>query len=517
MTRFLDNISLRGKFALIGLLAAAMLLLPATLLLRTEFRNLALARGEVAGVAPAQSVIRLIRLTQQHRALTAQMLGGSEPAAAQAREQRKTDVDKAIVDVNAQLASMGNPALVQAGKRLATEWTAMAAGVAERKINGTESFTRHAALIGQELMLLQEVASVAGLVLHPEASGYNLVMAVVTHLPKLTESLGQMRARGATMLSRGEATGGERAHVQALAAQVADQGHEVRKSIERALAADAALAPLSAPLADSVRAVETSLKLIEEQLMGHALTMPLPEFLDAMTKSIDAQFVLGDRAFGTLGSETQRIATAVGVRVAAVLGTLAALAVLAAFLMWAVARHTVRSFERALEIAREVGGGNLDVRIAAGGRDEAGQLMRALGAMTAQLTSVVQAVRQNADSVATASGQISQGNSDLSSRTEEQASALQQTAASMKQLASTVKQNADNAQQGNALALNASTVAVRGGEVVGQVVETMKGINDSSRKIADIISVIDGIAFQTNILALNAAVEAARAGEQGRG
>jgi methyl-accepting chemotaxis protein len=116
-----------------------------------------------------------------------------------------------------------------------------------------------------------------------------------------------------------------------------------------------------------------------------------------------------------------------------------------------------------------------------------------------------------------ASAEIAQGNNDLSRRTEEQASALEETAASMEQLSATVKQNADNAKQANQLAMGASTVAVKGGEVVSQVVTTMKGINDSSKKIADIISVIDGIAFQTNILALNAAVEAARAGEQGRG
>jgi methyl-accepting chemotaxis protein len=170
----------------------------------------------------------------------------------------------------------------------------------------------------------------------------------------------------------------------------------------------------------------------------------------------------------------------------------------------------------AAQLAQRVADGDLStsIRVRAGDADS---LVAALKRMQDNLASIVNGVRQNADSVATASGQISQGNNDLSSRTEEQASALQQTAASMKQLATTVEQNAANAQQGNQLAVAASTVAARGGEVVGQVVETMKGINDSSRKIADIISVIDGIAFQTNILALNAAVEAARAGEQGRG
>jgi methyl-accepting chemotaxis protein len=138
-------------------------------------------------------------------------------------------------------------------------------------------------------------------------------------------------------------------------------------------------------------------------------------------------------------------------------------------------------------------------------------------AMTQSLVSVVSNVRQGSEGVATASAEIAQGNNDLSARTEQQASALEQTAASMEELGSTVRQNADSARTANQLAVSASTIAVEGGNVVGQVVETMRDINTSSRKISDIIQVIDGIAFQTNILALNAAVEAARAGEQGRG
>ena len=184
---------------------------------------------------------------------------------------------------------------------------------------------------------------------------------------------------------------------------------------------------------------------------------------------------------------------------------------------WAIISSVRSSMQQAQEAVNAVARGDLTYPIAVQGRDEVGELMQALAAMQSNLTSVVATVRSGADGVATASSEIAQGNSDLSSRTEQQASALEETAASMEELGSTVRQNADNARAANQLAVSASTVAVQGGEVVAEVVETMKGINDSSRKIADIISVIDGIAFQTNILALNAAVEAARAGEQGRG
>jgi methyl-accepting chemotaxis protein len=187
-----------------------------------------------------------------------------------------------------------------------------------------------------------------------------------------------------------------------------------------------------------------------------------------------------------------------------------------AFAAWLV-RSITRPLHRAVEIARAVADGDLSTRVEVDGRNEAAQLMAALAEMKDCLAELVGRVRESAESVASASTQISQGNADLSSRTEQQASSLQQTAAAMEQLGTTVQQNAENARQANQLAINASEVAARGGNVVGQVVDTMRMINDGSKRIADIIGVIDSIAFQTNILALNAAVEAARAGEHGRG
>ncbi|MGJ7915628.1 methyl-accepting chemotaxis protein [Massilia sp. LXY-6] len=188
----------------------------------------------------------------------------------------------------------------------------------------------------------------------------------------------------------------------------------------------------------------------------------------------------------------------------------------AAVAIW-LARNITAPLGYAVRVAKRVAEGDLTARVEVRSKDETGQLMAALKDMNGALLDIVTRVRTGTDTIATASIEINAGNQDLSSRTEQQASSLEETASSMEELTSTVKQNADNARQANQLAATASENAVRGGEVVAQVVSTMASIDASSKKIADIIGVIDGIAFQTNILALNAAVEAARAGEQGRG
>ncbi|MGV8894296.1 MAG: methyl-accepting chemotaxis protein [Burkholderiaceae bacterium] len=184
---------------------------------------------------------------------------------------------------------------------------------------------------------------------------------------------------------------------------------------------------------------------------------------------------------------------------------------------WLISRSISKPLHAAVQIAKRVAAGDLSTQIVVVGKDETGQLLAALHHMNTALHQVIGNVRSGVDTIALASAEIATGNAELSTRTEEQASALEETASSMDELTGAVRRNADNAQQANQLAMSASNVAGKGGTVVSQVVETMSAIKDSSHKIADIISVIDGIAFQTNILALNAAVEAARAGEQGRG
>ena len=227
------------------------------------------------------------------------------------------------------------------------------------------------------------------------------------------------------------------------------------------------------------------------------------DFADSQSQQLQAEGVRAGKD-GTTAIQITLIFSALAAVVAVILGFL-------------LTRSIVRPLREAVSIAENVAAGDLRTVIRVTSSDETGQLMQALKNMNENLLRIVTEVRSGTELITTASTEISSGNMDLSSRTEQQASSLEETASAMEQMTSTVKQNADNARQANELAALASKVAIQSGDAVKQVVSTMEMINGSSRKIVDIISVIDGIAFQTNILALNAAVEAARAGEQGRG
>ncbi len=514
----LQNLGLARKFALIGAVAALMTAIPATLALREAAAGLHSAQEQLAGVRPSGAMLALVRQLQQHRGLSAGVLGGNQAMEA-ARSARQAEVDQAMAASREALQALGAPRLVQVFDARAQEWKALAAAVSGRTLAGPESFARHTALVSAQLELLQDITHESGIVLIAEPSSYFLQDGVLSHLPRLTEILGQMRALGSAVLSRGQATPEERQRVAALGDQARSHQQAAGKMIDRAAALDAALhGRLGSTLADAGRSLEEGLKLVDERIVRAAsLDLPAKDYFDTTTRVIDAQFKLIEASFDTLSDRLQAEVAAARWKIGSLAVTIALLATLGAWLMWSISRATVASITLALRAAESVAAGDLATPVGSAGRDEAGRLLQAIGAMQQALADVVGRVRANAQSVATASTQIAQGNQDLSSRTEQTASNLQQTASSMEQLTGTVKQSADSARQANQLAASAAEVAQRGGSVVSQVVSTMDEINASSKKISDIIGVIDGIAFQTNILALNAAVEAARAGEQGRG
>ena len=297
-------------------------------------------------------------------------------------------------------------------------------------------------------------------------------------------------------------------------------GQEQLAQLRKNLVRPDTLAVLDRMLAANDKYVQGQEELIkriqagDEQGARAFLKEVLRPALGELKGAVNEQLAL-QREIATKRADDAR-ATEASTRLLMLALALASLAV-AILVAWWNTRSITRPLARALDVANTVAAGDLTSRIEVTSRDETGRLLQALKTMNENLVRTVTTVRTSTETIGTASGEVAAGNLDLSSRTEQQASSLEETASSMEELTSTVKQNADNARQANTLAEAASSVAERGGQVIGEVVGTMERINSSAGKIADIIGVIDGIAFQTNILALNAAVEAARAGEQGRG
>ncbi|MFL9878492.1 methyl-accepting chemotaxis protein [Herbaspirillum rhizosphaerae] len=259
------------------------------------------------------------------------------------------------------------------------------------------------------------------------------------------------------------------------------------------------------------------LAAVKDGQVEQARDLILPEIAPyqvAYFKALDNLITFQGRGMEQAGQEAEQVSGAASVLMIAMASIATLLAVLVGY---SVMRSITRPLNAAINIAERVAGGDLSVRVESTSQDETGKLLAALQNMRDGLVSAVMQVRDGSDAISIAAREIADGNANLSARTELQASTLEETASSMLELTDAVNHNADNARQANQLVLNASQVAMQGGKVVTQVVSTMKEIKDSSRQIVEIIGVIDGIAFQTNILALNAAVEAARAGEQGRG
>jgi methyl-accepting chemotaxis protein len=491
---------------------------PATLLLRADRETLLALQGESAGLAPAREVLELIHLTELHRYFSAAVLGGNSALKGE-REAKQADVSAAIARVIDTTASLDDGLLRRHRQQLQSDWQALAQVMSAGGLSAIESAERHGALVDLELTLLDDVAATSGLMLDSDNATYFLVTASMTHLPRLSEALGRARARGTALLDRGSASAEDRAIVHALVDRMHLHFGDAQTALQRLLEAEPGLQAVLKGPADEVESqVQAALQIVDDAVVRpEALRMNSTEYAQRLTQAIEALYRFEGTVTSAVAASLDRRTHSMQAELATTAAIIVALTALAIGFIRQASGSVSRSVAEALRASEALAQGDLSVRVDSHAHDEVGQLVQAINRAATGLERVVVGIKASSESVGAAAAQIAAGNQDLSSRTEEQASSLQQTAASMEQLTATVRNSEQSARQASALATSASQAAGRGGTIVGQVVATMEGMSASSKKIADIISVIDGIAFQTNILALNAAVEAARAGEQGRG
>ncbi len=509
----MQRLRLLPKFALVALIFMVPLLLVLSMLYAELDKAVEHAERERLGAQYVRRLEQVVFQIQTHRALRHMALSGNAAAGDAAV--------KALQAANAGMEGMKQMETTAASLGIAAEWSKVRQQWQDvqrmTEVKARDSYDRHSTVIEELSRLTSLVADRSGMTLDPELDSLHLTAALMDGLPGIADTLFHLAGRGAAYIDTGLLEPNEDLMLNSSVMVARHDLARVPVKFESVFRENPALRSALEPRLAAVPAAVAFLDRAKDEVLNAYNQTSGSEFFAAGSKSIEGIYAAADASAAALDelleARIQRYSTRLYLILAGVLAGLAITAYLLAGFYVSFSREVAR-LEMAVERAAA---GDLSTRIASAARDEIGGLVTAFGNMNTGLAQLVAEVREGSEVITRTSHDIAADSADLSARTESQASSLQQTASSMEQLTSTVKQNNENAAQANALAVNAAEVAKKGGIAVGQVIDTMGAIKQSSYKIIDIIRVIDDIAFQTNILALNAAVEAARAGEQGRG
>jgi methyl-accepting chemotaxis protein len=514
----LNRLKIWQKLALLIAALGVPIVLLTYLLVAEKDLAINFARQEILGVKYLQPARALLQHLAEHRGMSSAYLNGD----ASFREKimsKRTQLAEDVKAVDAIDAQYGAP-LDSTGQwqTIKASWENLQANTFN--LTAKESFAQHTALIQKLLDLTTHVGATSNLVLDPDADSYYLMDVVVNRLPFLVEKLGQLRAISVGIVARQQISRNDQVQLGKRVGPVEMLLDGVQANLAQVFNLNGALKPvLSAQQDAAVASTKAFLSLVEG--LAHSdqvdTTLSASQIFAAATQAIEAGFSLYDAATPALLELLQNRITGFNEKKFTALGGVLFCVTLALLLAYGITRVLSRSLQQANKVASDIAAGELNNAMTITSSDEIGQLLRALETTQKKLTTIIEEITTTANTVDVSAAEIAQGSADLAQRTEHQASALEETASSMEQLTNTVQQSADNAGQANQLARAARSQAEQGGQVLDQAIAAMSIINHSSRKIADIIGVIDEIAFQTNLLALNAAVEAARAGEQGRG
>ncbi|WP_455915514.1 methyl-accepting chemotaxis protein [Pantoea agglomerans] len=519
MKNLLNRISLPAKFLLLGLFSAILFFLPTALFIQSGSQAIDAKKIELSGIPVEKKILTLLNKIQRHRAESAIAISQHKPDNAP-RLALAEDASRDLTTIITDLKQVDNTA--QPLTSLATfndDWQQLQNDILAGRLSLSDSLQRHASLIQKLLIANQNVLDFYGLTLDADLNTYQFIISIFSRLPQLTETLGQIRASGASVIAAGNnVTDADRSRMAFQIESGKTALAQFNSNMEKVFTIEPSLREIFARSdQDANKQANDALQLAEHIFVSKSVTVAPAEYIRVFTQSINRYAELGSNSADKLSQMLASQATEKRHAQFWLLAGLFSIALLAVYTAVMISRSVTGPVELAVNAASKVAAGDLTTSFTVTGTNEMSTLLNALLLMQNRLAELVSGIKTNAVTIATSSEEIASGNGDLSSRTEQQAASLAETAASMEQLASIISHNAENTRYASTMAESATNAALLSGNAMESVMETMHKIRGSSGKIEEITSVIDGIAFQTNILALNAAVEAARAGESGKG